>query len=235
MGRGRVEYAYGRGLAVTGPGEAEIVRRVWAGESWEAVAVGLSVAVRSVARAMRDSGGMPPRWTERSPLRLSLEEREEISLGLQAGESLQSIARRLGRSVSTISVEVAVHGGAKAFRAAAADRAAYEAARRPKPAKFVTCPRLRDYVEAKLAEEEWSPEQISARLKLDFPGDEEMRVSPETIYKALYVYPKGGLRKTWSKRCAAVGPAPAAQPHDGGEAGPDHQHGDDLGTSQRGR
>jgi transposase, IS30 family len=172
----------------------EIVRRVRSGESWEAVAAASSVTIRTVGRMMQDSGGMPPRWKDRSPLRLSLDEREEISRGVQAGESMRSIAARLRRSVSTISDEIALHGGLESYRAAAADRAAYGAARRSKPTKFEASPRLRAYVEAKLAED-WSPQQISERMLIDHPDDEEMRVSPETIYKALYVHPKGGLRK----------------------------------------
>ena len=69
----------------------------------------------------------------RSPLRLSLAEREEISRGLAGGESLRSIARRLGRSPSTISREVAANGGRRRYRACRADKAAVRRARRPKP------------------------------------------------------------------------------------------------------
>ena len=82
----------------------------------------------------------------------------------------------------------------RGYRAAAADRAAYVAARRPKPTVFDGNRRLRDYVEAKLTLK-WSPLQISERLALEFPDDEEMRVSHETIYQALFVQSRGGLRK----------------------------------------
>src|SRR4051812_32960237 len=86
----------------------------------------------------------------RSPLRLSLSEREEISRGLAAGESRRSIARRLGRSPSTIVREVARNGDARRYRACTADRAALTRARRPKVAKLAACPRLRAVVESKL-------------------------------------------------------------------------------------
>src|SRR6478609_7247554 len=130
----------------------------------------------------------------RSPLRLSLREREEISRGLAAGESRRSIAGRLGRSPSTIVREVARNGDACRYRACAADRAALVRARRPKVAKLVACPRLRAVVEAKL-ELRWSPQQISGWLVDQFPDDLEMRVSHETIYLSLFVQARGALRK----------------------------------------
>ena len=130
----------------------------------------------------------------RSPLRLSLREREEISRGLAAGESRRSIARRLGRSPSTIVREVARNGDARRYRACAADRAALARARRPKVAKLAACPRLRAVVESKL-ELRWSPQQISGWLVEEFPNDPEMRVSHETIYLSLFVQARGALRK----------------------------------------
>ena len=130
----------------------------------------------------------------RSPLRLSLTEREEISRGLAGGESLRSIARRLGRSPSTISREVATNGGRRRYRACRADKAAVRRARRPKPSKLASCDRLRTVVEAKL-ELRWSPTQISGWLVEEFPDDPEMRVSHETIYVSLFVQSRGALRK----------------------------------------
>jgi IS30 family transposase len=142
---------------------------------------------------------MPPRWTDRSPLRLSLDEREEIRVGLSEGVSFAAIARGLRRATSTVSREVNAHGGRHAYRAVAADRAACEAAKRPRTSVFETNPRLRVYVEDKL-EHRWSPEQIAERLRHDFPDDEEMRVSHETIYQALFVQTRGGLRKELTKQ-----------------------------------
>jgi IS30 family transposase len=129
----------------------------------------------------------------RSPLRLSLTEREEISRGLAGGESLRSIARRLGRSSSTISREVTANGGRRRYRACRADKAALGRARRPKRSKLTSCDRLRAVVEAKL-ELRWSPAQISGWLE-EFRGEPEMRVSAETIYVSLFVQSRGALRK----------------------------------------
>jgi transposase, IS30 family len=130
----------------------------------------------------------------RSPLRLSLREREEISRGLAADESRRSIARRLRRAPSTISREVTRNGDARRYRACTADRAALARARRPKTAKLATCSRLRAVVESKL-ELRWSPQQISGWLVGEFPDDLEMRVSHETIYLSLFVQTRGALRK----------------------------------------
>jgi transposase, IS30 family len=130
----------------------------------------------------------------RSPLRLSLREREEISRGLAAGESLRAIAARLGRAPSTVSREVAANGGRHAYRACQADRAALRRMRRPKRSKLARCERLRKVVESKL-ELRWSPEEISGWLEVAYPHDPEMRVSHETIYLSLYVQSRGALRK----------------------------------------
>jgi IS30 family transposase len=130
----------------------------------------------------------------RSPLRLSLAEREEISRGVAAGESLRSIARRLGRSPSTVSREVAGNGGARRYRAVVADRAALKRARRPKSAKLAVHPELCALVESKL-ELRWSPQQISGWLSETFPDRPEMQVSHETIYLSLFVQSRGALRK----------------------------------------
>jgi IS30 family transposase len=71
---------------------------------------------------------------------------------------------------------------------------AEERARRPKAAKLAGNDELRGWVQAKLLKR-WSPEQISAVLKAEFPGRAEMRVSHETIYQSLYVQGRGALRR----------------------------------------
>lgn len=131
---------------------------------------------------------------KRSPLRLSLAEREEISRGLAAGESMRSIARRLGRAPSTVSREIAANHGSRRYRAVTADRAALRRTCRPKPAKLALNHPLREVVEAKL-ELRWSPEQISGWLSVTYPDDPEMQVSHETIYLSLFVQSRGALRK----------------------------------------
>jgi IS30 family transposase len=154
---------------------------------------GLSRDARAhIARYALARRGAPDR--QRSALRLSLTEREEVSRGLAGGESRRSIARRLGRSPSTISREVNANGGARGYRACRADTQALRRAQRPKPSKLASCARLRAVVEAKL-ELRWSPAQISGWLVEEFPGDPEMRVSAETIYVSLFVQSRGALRK----------------------------------------
>jgi IS30 family transposase len=143
-------------------------------------------------------------------LRLSLAEREEISRGLAAGEPVRAIARRLGRSASTVCREVTANGGRERYRACAADRRAVRLLCRPKPAKLAACPRLREAVEGKL-ELRWSPQQIAAWLALAYPDDPEMRVSHETIYLSLFVQARGALRKELF-RCLRSGRA-RRRPH----------------------
>jgi len=151
---------------------------------------------RMVQRVVRAAGGVARRmdW-DPSPARLSASEREEIRRGLDAGESLRAIARRLGRAGSTVSREVNANGGRDGYAGWRAHRAACDRARRPKVAKLAGCARLRSQVETWLEEELWSPEQISAQLQIEFPDDPMMRVSPETIYQSLYVQGRGALRK----------------------------------------
>jgi len=134
---------------------------------------------------------------ERGPLRLSLEEREEISRGLNQQESLRSIARRLGRAPSTVSREVAAQGRHR-YRAWRGEHRAEALCVRPKPRKLAGNGELSAAVEARLALR-WSPEQIANRLREQFPDDPSMHVSHETIYKALYIQGRGELRKELAK------------------------------------
>ena len=130
---------------------------------------------------------------------LSLAEREEIAVGLAAGKSLREIARELGRPASTVSREIARNSSAAgSYRATAAQARAEARARRPKEAKLAGDDELRGWVQGKL-ESKWSPEEISARLKLEFPGRAEMRVSHETIYQSIYVQGRGALRRELAK------------------------------------
>jgi IS30 family transposase len=148
----------------------------------------------SLRKFIADAGGKRPTARQRSELRLSLEEREEISRGLAAGESIRAIAEALGRCPSTVCREVNANGGTRKYRALVADRAADRRALRPKRAKLAQCRRLRGVVERKL-EAKWSPQQISAWLALEYPDRPEMQVSHETIYQSLFVQSRGALRK----------------------------------------
>ncbi|WP_426567180.1 IS30 family transposase [Angustibacter sp. McL0619] len=139
-------------------------------------------------------GGIRPDPRRRAAGRLSLVEREEISRGLAAGESLRVIAAGLGRAPSTVCREVNANGGRRRYRAARADVSAWSRATRPKACKLASRPVLRAVVEAKLTQR-WSPQQIAGWLKLTFPDRPEMQVSHESIYRTLFVQSRGALRK----------------------------------------
>lgn len=129
------------------------------------------------------------------PGRLMLEQRLAISAGLAAGLTHAEIAAGIGFSRSTVSRELARNPGeGGSYDPYAAHARASERARRPKPRKLDRSRRLRGYVLGRLAER-WSPEQISAMLGEEFPDDEEMSLSAESIYQALYVQGRGSLRQ----------------------------------------
>lgn len=173
---------------------AEIERLIRDGETFATTAAKVGCSEKSIQRYLASIGGIQSRGRPRSPLRLSREEREEVSRGLRCGESRRAIAARLGRAPSTISREVALNGSRDDYRAWSADKAALERARRPKPAKLLLDERLRCEVDRGLCER-WSPQQIAARLVREYPDDPSMRVSHETIYKTLFVQARGALRK----------------------------------------
>src|SRR3989475_4570486 len=147
-----------------------------------------------VYRVLVLNGGIAPAARRRAPVALRLEEREEISRGIAAGRSIRRIAARLGRAPSTVSREVRRHGGASAYRASQADADAWEMALRPKPCRLAAHPELRWCVAQKLALQ-WSPKQISGWLKRQFPADQGMQVSHETIYRSLFIQTRGVLKK----------------------------------------
>jgi IS30 family transposase len=125
---------------------------------------------------------------------LTVAEREEISRGVAAGESLRRVAARLGRSPSTVSREISRHGGRRRYRAGEADRRAWQSGRRPQVCKLAANRLLAGLVAGKL-EQEWSPEQIAGWLKVRFPHDQTMRVSHETIYLTLFIQARGALKR----------------------------------------
>ena len=173
---------------------SELWDRWEAGESQRSIARALDRSPATIRTRLLSSGWRRPiPAAEWCSLRLSLDEREEISRGIAQGESLRSIALLLGRSSSTVSREVRINGGCGQYRAVAAHRASRKRAKRPKVMKLEECPRLRETVEEKLSLW-WSPAQISLWLESEYPEDEEMRVSHETIYQSLYVQGRGALR-----------------------------------------
>jgi IS30 family transposase len=172
---------------------------------WEAVRAGLSSA--EAGRAAGVSRVTAWRWMDQAggvirfgprPERgryLSLTEREDIAVGRAAGLSMTAIAAQLGRPCSAVSRELRRNTGRGGqYRASFAQRRADARARRPKPAKLAVNPVLRCEVQRRL-DMKWSPEQIAATLAAEFPGQDEMHVSHETIYQALYVQGRGALRR----------------------------------------
>ncbi|AEM83987.1 IS30 family transposase [Streptomyces violaceusniger] len=163
----------------------EVWRRWREGQSFSLIGRALGAPMQHARRFLYQSGGVRLTPQTRSERHLSGSEREEIFRGIAAGESARQLAKRLGRSPSTVSREVARNGGRDRYRAASADAAAYTRGRRPKQVKLAQRPALRALVEAKLALC-WSPEQIAGWLRRQFPGDASMQISHEAIYLSLY-------------------------------------------------
>lgn len=219
------------------PQPSRVVQR----EFWRLIATGMNTAEASLVvgvsvpvgtRWFRHAGGMPPiSLAEPTSRYLSFEEREEIAILRAQGAGVRQIARALTRDPGTISRELrrnaATRDGRQEYRATVAQWKAQEAAKRPKTAKMVTNPRLREYVQDRLAgkvtrsdgtvvegpavppwkglnkphrqdrrwSSAWSPEQISHRLRIDFPDDESMRISHEAIYQSLFIQGRGALKR----------------------------------------
>jgi IS30 family transposase len=164
------------------------------GESLSDIGRALGKHPASIQGTIRVRGGIVPLPRKRSSRTLSWEDREEISRGIAAGKSMRVIALSVGRAASTVSREIARNGGVRHYRASNADEAAWHRARRPKPCRLTIMPRLRRVVAAKLRMK-WSPEQISGWLKREYPHDEKMQISHESIYRTLYIQARGALKK----------------------------------------
>jgi hypothetical protein len=165
---------------------------------------GISRSRYAIGRAVIALPRPARREPGRSPLRLSLAEREEISRGRAAGESVRGIASGRGRAPSAVGREVAAKGGAGRDRACATDRRALRRAHRRKPARLCRCPRLRAVAGGKL-ELRWPPGQIAGWLTAGSPDDPQLRVSHETIDLPLFAPVQGGA-------APGTGPLPARRP-----------------------
>ena len=188
--------------------EAEVIE-VWdrwqEGDAYRLIGRDLGRSAGSIRAFVESWGGVRPRVRHRSRKHLSLVEREEISRGVAAGESLRMVAAQLGRAPSTVSRELARNGGRSSYRAHRADRSAIRRARRPKASKLAENPGLRAVVEDKL-DQWWSPEQVARWLRRSYPEDQEMWVSHETIYLSLFIQGKGALRRELAQ-CLRTGRA----------------------------
>src|SRR6266851_2317385 len=168
-------------------------RRWKAGESLHEIGRAFGKDHGSIQFLLSQRGGIVPAVRRRSLLTLTLAEREDISRGIASGLSIREIAKGL-RAVSTVSREVARHGGRPRYRASEADHQAWESALRPKACLLAIHGKLRTIVASKLILD-WSPEQISGWLKIRYPRNESMRVSHETIYRSLFIQARGVLKK----------------------------------------
>ena len=222
------------------PGRPSTARREDRVRFWEAIARGAASEDAAVAtgasqavgsRWFRQAGGMPPiSLVPLSGRYLSFSEREEIAILHAQCHGVREIARRVGRSASTISRELRRNAATRShtvvYRATTAQWHAERRASRPKVSKLAACDALREYVRDRLAgviarpngelvpgpdarwvgrrhgrrqdrrwARSWSPEQISNRVRIDFPDDLSMRISHEAIYQALYVQGRGALKR----------------------------------------
>ncbi|HID9529892.1 TPA: IS30 family transposase, partial [Proteus mirabilis] len=148
----------------------------------------------SIMPTIYQTGGFRPPVRKRHKLSLSLDEREEISRGLAEKCSIREIAKKISRAPSTVSREIRRHGGLTNYRAAKADKKAWDNALRPKACKLSQNPTLCKIIAEKM-HRGWSPEQIAGWLKRNYPDAQEMNVSHETIYKTLFIQTRGALKK----------------------------------------
>ena len=172
----------------------DIWRRWKCGQSQHEIGRAYGRPHPTIRKILLPCGGIAPAARRRSRLSLTLAEREDISRGIASDSSIREIARLLKRSASTVSREVARHGGRPAYRAHDADRRAWVSALRPKRCLLAGNRRLREVVASKLILD-WSPEQISGWLKTRYPNNENMHVSHETIYRSLFIQARGVLKK----------------------------------------
>jgi len=173
---------------------AEMWSRWKAGESLNAIGRALGKDKQVIHFLLARHGGIAPPVRRRSRRALTLAEREDISRGIASGCSLRVIAQHLSRASSTVSREVARHGGRAQYRANEADSQAWQSAVRPKVCRLALHEKLRALVASKLMQD-WSPEQISGWLKQSYPDDESLRVSHETIYRTLFLQARGALKQ----------------------------------------
>jgi IS30 family transposase len=184
----------GKRVGLSATQKADLWCRWKAGDSLHEIGRALGKEHASIRFLLSHHGGIVPPARRRSLRALTLAEREDISRGIACGWSIRDIAKGLQRAASTVSREVSRHGGRPQYRANEADQQAWESALRPKACLLAVHGNLQEIVASKLILD-WSPEQISGWLKIQYPQDESMRVSHETIYRSLFIQARGVLKK----------------------------------------
>jgi IS30 family transposase len=186
--------AEGKRFGLSAMQKSDMWCRWKAGQSLHEIGRAFGKGHSSIRCVVSHHGGFVPAVRQRSLLALTLSEREDISRGIASGSSIREIAKLLDRAASTVSREVVRHGGRPVYRASEADDQAWESALRPKRCLLAIHGKLQKMVASKLILD-WSPEQISGWLKIQYPEDESLRVSHETIYRSLFIQARGVLKK----------------------------------------
>jgi IS30 family transposase len=184
----------GKQFGLSAMQKSDMWRRWKAGQSLHEIGRAFGKSHSSIRCVVSLRGGIVPVTRRRSLLALTLPEREDISRGIASGSSIRKIAQLLDRAASTVSREVVRHGGRPEYRANEADAQAWKSALRPKTCLLAIHEKLQEIVASKLLLD-WSPEQISGWLKTQYPNDESLRVSHETIYRSLFIQARGALKK----------------------------------------
>jgi transposase, IS30 family len=141
----------------------------------------------------RVGGVYRPPGTTYNDRYLDRDQRYEIARLREAGLSLRDVAAKVGCDPSTVCRELKRNAGPDGgYQPERADRLAWKRQRRPKASKISSCPELAETVQAML-DQRFSPEQISGRLKVLHPDNARMRLSHESIYQSLFLYPRGEL------------------------------------------
>ena len=186
--------SYRRRIYFTNKQKADIWDRWQRGESMSSIGRGFDRDSSSIYPLLSRTGGIRPPDRKRSRLALTLGEREIISRGVAACQSIRAIARELCRPASTVSREINRNGGSDKYRAVDAENQAWVRALRPKSCKLAGNKFLQRVISNKLTLH-WSPEQIAGWLKRTYPMEELNQVSHETIYRSLFVQARGVLKK----------------------------------------